>query len=284
MTGRGTTLRAWSAHEPWGHSLSGVPITDRTRKILRVKSGGRCSICRAQLVTEGTDTDDPSVFGEEAHIVGQAPKGPRAGNIADVDAYDNLILLCRKGYKRIDDQVGHYTVERLREIKQTHEQWVTNLGEATSPGPVRLVPDPTRPIPKALKIFTTGSSLWRFFDGARAFYPSWPDGLTDENEVLIAAFFDHLRDWMDVSGELDSFQAKRDAAKGLGEYIKSLTEAGFLVAAREHFCLLTGGIDAQPWPWRVIDIQVDSAAHAQLTDEDGNLLKFGQDTASSADA
>ncbi|MGH3219634.1 MAG: HNH endonuclease [Streptosporangiaceae bacterium] len=260
-----------------------MPITDRTRKILWARAGGRCSICQDLLVTEGTDTDDPSVFGEESHIVGQSPKGPRASDIADVDGYDNLILLCRKHHKQIDDQVGYYTVERLREIKRTHEEWVASLGEASSPGPVRLVPDPTRPIPKALKIFTTGSSLWRLFDGARAFYPNWPDGLSDEQEDLIAGFFDYLRDWMDVSADVDSFQAKRDAAKGLGEYVKSLAEASFLVGARERYCLLTGGIDAEPLPWRVIDIEVHSVTDAQLADKDGNPLEFGQDTVSSAD-
>ena len=57
-------------------------------------------------VTEGTGTDDPSVFGEEAHIVAQAASGPRAGQVVNVDSYDNLILLCSKDHKRVDDQVG----------------------------------------------------------------------------------------------------------------------------------------------------------------------------------
>lgn len=70
---------------------------------LWVKAGGRCSICRDQLVTEGTDTDDPSVFGEEAHIVARGQSGPRAGKVTDIDAYDNLILLCRKHHKQVDD-------------------------------------------------------------------------------------------------------------------------------------------------------------------------------------
>jgi hypothetical protein len=106
-----------------------MSITDRTRKILWVKAGGRCSICRVQLVTEATEVDDPSVFGEEAHVVAQSPNGPRAGDVADVDAYDNLILLCRKHHKQIDDQVAYFTVERLRSIKREHEGWAANYGE-----------------------------------------------------------------------------------------------------------------------------------------------------------
>jgi hypothetical protein len=104
-----------------------LPINDRTRKILWVTAGGRCSICRVPLVTEATSLDDPSVFGEEAHIVAQSRGGPRAGSATDPDSYDNLILLCRKDHKRIDDQTGYYTVARLKEIKRRHEQWMRSL-------------------------------------------------------------------------------------------------------------------------------------------------------------
>jgi hypothetical protein len=110
-------------------NLTGMAVSERTRKILWVTAGGRCSICRVQLVTERTETDDPAVFGEEAHIVAQGSAGPRAGQVADVDAYDNLILLCSKDHKRVDDQVAHYTVPRLRQIKRAHEQWIRSLGQ-----------------------------------------------------------------------------------------------------------------------------------------------------------
>jgi hypothetical protein len=54
-----------------------VAISDRTRKILWARAGGRCSICRTIVVTEETEADAPSVFGEEAHIISAAPNGPR---------------------------------------------------------------------------------------------------------------------------------------------------------------------------------------------------------------
>ncbi len=44
-----------------------------------------------------------------------------------MDSYDNLILLCSKDHKRVDDQVGHYTADRLRQIKLSHEQWIKSL-------------------------------------------------------------------------------------------------------------------------------------------------------------
>ncbi len=188
-----------------------------------------------------------------------------------------MILLCSKHHKQIDDQVSHFKIERLREIKDAHESWIAELDKSNSFGPVQLVPDPTRPIPKVLKIFTTGSGLWHMIDGSTAFYPSWPAGLSDEQEDIIAAFLDDVRDWNDCVGGQESYQAKRDAARGLGEHIKLLAEAGFLVGARERFCLLTGDVQQEPSPWRVIDIEIQPASLAQVVGADGKPLDFGQD-------
>jgi hypothetical protein len=214
------------------------------------------------------------VFGEEAHIVAQGRKGPRAGSVADVDSYDNLILLCRKHHKQVDDQVGYYTVDRMKELKRAHEEWVATLGEPTGPGPIRLVPDPTRPLRKTLTIITTGSALWRFVEGSHGFYANSPDGLSDEQADLIDGFFEGLRDWGDIAGEIDSFRAKRDACRYFDGYIKDLAEAGFIVGARERSLLLTGGIDAQPSPWRAYDIEVHLMDDAQIVDADGKAVRF----------
>jgi len=108
-----------------------MAISERTRKIVWVEAGGRCAICRRQVLTPATETDDPSIFGEEAHIVARSPGGPRAGGLAEekIDSHENLILLCSVHHKQVDDQPNYFTVERLREIKQAHGEWVASLGE-----------------------------------------------------------------------------------------------------------------------------------------------------------
>ena len=224
-----------------------VAISDRTRKILWARAGGRCSLCRVLLVTAGTEEDDPSVFGQEAHIISEAPSGPRAGELPDHDVYDNLILVCSEDHKRIDDQVNHYTPARVEQIKREHEAWVASLDDTS--GPVRLVADPTHPIDKKLRLCMTGSALWNLMSGVQAFHPSWEDGLSEEQQDMIASFLDDLRDWMDVTSTNDSFQVGRDAAKHLQEHVQALTEAGLLIGARQRFCLLTGG-PQEPTPWR----------------------------------
>ncbi len=70
---------------PWvrvtdGYALA-MSVTARTRRILWIKTGGRCSICHEQLATDALGDDDPSVFGEECHIVAQSPGGPRSAEV-----------------------------------------------------------------------------------------------------------------------------------------------------------------------------------------------------------
>jgi len=91
------------------------------------RSGNKCAICKTDLAEDITDTDDYSILGEEAHIVAREETGPRG--ISDLspeerDKYSNLILLCQKDHKIIDDHENVYPVEKLLEIKQQHLDWV----------------------------------------------------------------------------------------------------------------------------------------------------------------
>ncbi|MEV1023808.1 HNH endonuclease signature motif containing protein [Streptomyces sp. NPDC050264] len=107
-------------------------VSEKSRKILWVQAGGLCAICKEQVITPGTASDDPSVFGEEAHIVARSGGGPRAGGTAEdlINHHANLILLCSKDHKRVDDQPNHFNVDRLRQIKADHELWVRSLLDA----------------------------------------------------------------------------------------------------------------------------------------------------------
>lgn len=95
------------------------------------RSGNMCAFpdCKKVLVIDETSTDDPSIIGEEAHIVAQKDDGPRGKSILTYeqrDKYENLILLCSIHHKIIDDQENEYTVEELHQFKETHENWVKN--------------------------------------------------------------------------------------------------------------------------------------------------------------
>jgi tetratricopeptide (TPR) repeat protein len=71
-----------------------------------------------------TDVGDArSVVGQEAHIVGRSKKGPRGEETpeGDRDGYDNLIVLCPKCHKLIDDHPDQYSSDMLRQRKREHE-------------------------------------------------------------------------------------------------------------------------------------------------------------------
>ncbi|MFG2812361.1 HNH endonuclease signature motif containing protein [Streptomyces sp. NPDC048410] len=245
-------------------------ISEKTRKILWIQAGGFCSICKEQVITLGTASDDPSVFGEEAHIVARSEGGPRAGGLADefLNHHTNLILLCSKDHKRIDDQPNHFTVERLRKIKSEHEAWVRSLARGDG-NRLRLVPDPLFPQPKVLKLITRGNPLWNMLKESVTFEYALPDHLNDDDEDLIIEFMDLLRDYLDITGELVSARENRDAEKTIQQYISRLAEREFLVGAFVRHMLLTGGSAEEPTPWPMLRVEVQIATLAEVADENG---------------
>ncbi len=101
-------------------------ISLKTHKIVWARSGGKCAICKNDLLIDPTNLeDDPSIVGDEAHIVARTETFTRGDydslSVAERDHYSNLILLCKVHHKQIDDQLAEYTVERLRAIKAAHE-------------------------------------------------------------------------------------------------------------------------------------------------------------------
>lgn len=114
-------------HEIW--EAYPVAISAKTRKMLWGRGASRCSFsdCRRELVMDIAEADDPTVVGEEAHIVAREPDGPRGSSSLTTeqrDFYGNLVLLCSIHHKIIDDNEAVYPVSRLHEIKKAHEDWV----------------------------------------------------------------------------------------------------------------------------------------------------------------
>jgi hypothetical protein len=106
-----------------------VAISLKSQKLLWGRAAARCSLpeCRILLVEDPAEADDPTLIGENCHVVAESNGGPRADPSLPQeqrDTYANLILLCRNHHRLIDDQPIIYPVERLQEIKVAHEQWV----------------------------------------------------------------------------------------------------------------------------------------------------------------
>ena len=122
--------------------------------------------------------------------------GPAGGSWDEgvaVDSYENLILLCRVHHKTVDDQPNHYTVNRLRQIKSEHEEWVEERLTAVK------LPNIHEPIsrPLAMRALTTGAAVWQLVDGSEAYLLSSPsDGEVEEKAVDLAdEFLEVCRDY-----------------------------------------------------------------------------------------
>jgi len=106
-------------------------ISLKTHKMLWGHSGNMCAFpeCKLELVMDETQTDDPSIIGEEAHIIARSPDEARGDSKLDSeqrDKYDNLVLLCSVHHKLIDDQPKYYTVKIIKDFKKAHEKWVNS--------------------------------------------------------------------------------------------------------------------------------------------------------------
>jgi hypothetical protein len=106
-----------------------MPISEKTRRIVWVKSAGTCAICRRQLHEEYSSGGDTHLLGAVAHIVADREKGARGNSILtdeERDQESNLLLLCLEHHKIVDDDDVAYPVARLQEIKLAHEHWVAS--------------------------------------------------------------------------------------------------------------------------------------------------------------
>jgi hypothetical protein len=104
-------------------------VTPTTRTYLAFRSGDRCAFvgCDVYLTADGCIKGEHAIIGEAAHIAGEKPGSARYDRTmtdADRNHYKNLIYLCATHHTRIDKQPQEFPVDRLHEIKRTHEKKV----------------------------------------------------------------------------------------------------------------------------------------------------------------
>ena len=110
-------------------------IPGLVRLQLFVRAGGRCQFdgCNEYLL-ENALTLTLGNFAQVAHVVAFSQDGPRGRSgprPANVNDVDNLMLLCPRDHKEIDDNPSDYTRAALEGYKAKHEErirHVTGLG------------------------------------------------------------------------------------------------------------------------------------------------------------
>lgn len=158
-------------------------------------SAGRCEFegCNCFLGINPI-TMEIGNYSEKAHIEAVSKGGARFREVMDVtelNSADNLMLMCAKCHKTIDDNPLKYPVARLKEMKENHENrvyWLTEFDDVQKSYMVgyfasindytprfenaqfckALVDD--KKIPSAPYINLIGSSDMPFNDGTKDFY------------------------------------------------------------------------------------------------------------------
>jgi hypothetical protein len=252
-------------HEDDEWHASTMTISDRDRKILWARSGNKCSICKASLVVEKTAGDPAAIVGDEAHIVARSAGGPRAGLLGEskLDAYENLILLCKVHHKTVDDQPNEYTTERLHSIKSKHEAWVREtLGqESLTPeaelrsraASLRLVTDPSFG-PVQLTLLASGRAVWEVIADAHSFRRgSLLDDSDPETSDLADEFLDDATEWGEASQVIaDSVRSIRQAEREFAEWLDRLAQRGLVVYGGRRRLMLRGGLGPPSYWWEAM--------------------------------
>jgi hypothetical protein len=106
-------------------------IPDLSRLLLFVQAGGRCEFdgCNEYLLRHHLTLTEGN-FSQIAHIVAFKPEGPRGKSSprpADINDISNLMLLCPRCHKLIDDHPLDYTRKILEEYKWRHEDRILHL-------------------------------------------------------------------------------------------------------------------------------------------------------------
>jgi hypothetical protein len=113
------------------HTMSkkaSIPV--KYQKLLHIKSGRRCALCRELLVDEHN-----VVIGENAHIYGEKEGSARydASFPPDfVNSEANLIFLCANCHTKVDKNESSYSVSYLMDIKAKHEAWIIKQTQVAS--------------------------------------------------------------------------------------------------------------------------------------------------------
>ena len=96
-------------------------VPEKVSKELWIRSAGRCELCNKDLTTAYLSRGKFNNYAQMAHIVAYSENGPRAVEFATKDnSYENLMLLCPKCHKTIDDFPEEFSIDYLKNKKQIH--------------------------------------------------------------------------------------------------------------------------------------------------------------------
>jgi len=157
----------------------------KTKLILWVRAGGRCEFdgCNEYLLKHHVTLDEVNL-GELAHIVAFKPEGPRGDDCerpVDIHLVSNLMLLCPRCHKLIDNPATKekFTLVTLIRHKREHEERIFRLTEAKPERKTTIVQLITKVGGQPVAI--PNSDIW---DAVAPMYPADDKGCVIDLSVL----------------------------------------------------------------------------------------------------
>lgn len=118
-----------------------MPISQKVRRIVWVRDGGCCVICRERLLIEDKNGLSSQFIGEVAHIVAEQNEGPRGNSSLSIEQRNhesNLLLLCCNHHSEIDSAIEKFSVGTLLALQSEHSIWLEGRFKAESPWKTKL--------------------------------------------------------------------------------------------------------------------------------------------------
>lgn len=144
----------------------------------------------------------------------------------DLDAYENLILLCANDHQLINSPSTMHTTAALRQLKSEHERWVDEHLDI-----------PTSPAERSERVHLTharnGRELLHLVAGMHAVQFDHPEPRDPEETEAIAEFSEEIHDGIEVIEEMSGAQRVRFGIH-LTSLIHRLGEFGLLVWCAER--------------------------------------------------
>lgn len=237
-----------------------MTISDKTRKVLWGKSGNKCSICKNDLTDNVGTNSQHTIIGEECHIVSPKVNGPRHNSSYPkhkLNSYENLILLCLKHHKIIDDNADQFPIDKLKEMKAKHENWVTSLlSESKTLIPVKIIKHSKEVL---LTQTMSGREVVDLCCTSYAYHFENDDPDTEEEMMLIQDLFSLLED-CDVIN--DQPKAIVQVSFEVNKIIGALSSRGYITMITKEIAKITGGVRDEPEPWPIAYVVVRKLENA----------------------
>lgn len=181
----------------------------------------------------------------------------------NLDAYDNLILLCPSDHSLVDQLVAEFDEGRLREMKAAHAKWVRESLDSPARGPVVL----KRGSPAVLLEVLDAATLVSIVAGAEESSLDNEEPLSESEADEVGGLLQTFHDWGEIWSDLEPASRVRASFEIRGMLDDARAHGWRVFGARAHGTL-SGGVSDAASTWDTAYIRVVRADSPEIVSVD----------------